>query len=158
ARRAAHRARRRVRRAADAGRAPAGRAHRRAGRAMSGPTAELVRGLPVLLANHLELTVVALVAGIALATPLALAALRWPRLRYPLVTATALVQTIPGLALLALMVPLVASTGGLFVGASAFGFVPAALALTLYAILPVLRNAVTGLLGVDAAAVDAAHG
>ena len=122
------------------------------------PNDQILRDLPGLVASHLELTVVALAAAIVLAAPLALAALAWPRLRYPIVTATALVQTIPGLALLALMVPVVAETGGLFVGVSAFGFAPAVIALTLYAILPILRNAVTGLAGVDTAAVEAARG
>ena len=115
---------------------------------------ELVRGVLPLLASHLELTLVALAAGVLLAAPLTLASLRWPRLRYPILTATALVQTIPGLALLALMVPLLAAIGGV----PAFGAAPAILALTLYALLPVLRNAVTGITGVDPAAVEAARG
>jgi osmoprotectant transport system permease protein len=119
---------------------------------------ELLRGLPPLLAAHLALTVVALSAGVAISLPLAAAAVRWPRLRYPLISVAALVQTVPGLALLALMVPLLALSGGLGVGLSAFGFPPAAIALTLYALLPVLRNSVTGLVNVDPAAVEAARG
>jgi osmoprotectant transport system permease protein len=119
---------------------------------------DLLRGLPPLLASHLQLTVAALVAGVAIALPLALAALRWPRLRYPVTAAAGLVQTIPGLALLALMVPLLATTGGLYLGVSAFGFPPAVIALTLYAVLPVLRNAIAGITSVDPAAVEAARG
>jgi osmoprotectant transport system permease protein len=68
------------------------------------------------------------------------------------------IQTVPGLALLALMVPVLAATRGLGLGLSSFGFAPAAIALTLYALLPILRNAVTGLAGVDAATVEAARG
>src|SRR4030095_2739228 len=49
---------------------------------------------------------------------------------------------------------LLAKTGWL----SPFGFAPAVIALTLYAILPILRNAVTGLRGVDPAVVEAARG
>jgi osmoprotectant transport system permease protein len=119
---------------------------------------ELLRGLPPLLASHLQLTVVAMLAGVAIALPLALAALRWPRLRYPVTAAAGLVQTVPGLALLALMVPVLATTGGLYLGVSAFGFPPAVIALTLYAVLPVLRNAIAGILSVDPAAVEAARG
>ena len=119
---------------------------------------ELLRGLPPLIASHLQLTVVALVVGVAISLPLAIAAVRWQRLRYPVVAVASLVQTIPGLALLALMVPLLVATGGLFVGVSAFGFAPAVIALTLYAVLPVLRNTVTGILAVDPAAVEAARG
>ncbi len=68
------------------------------------------------------------------------------------------IQTVPGLALLALMVPVLANSGGLGLGISPFGFAPAVIALTLYAILPIARNAITGLLGVDAALVEAARG
>jgi osmoprotectant transport system permease protein len=119
---------------------------------------ELLRGVLPLLASHLQLTVVALVAGVVIALPLAVAAVRWPALRYPVTAMAGVVQTVPGLALLALMVPLLALTGGLFVGASSFGFAPAVIALTLYAVLPVLRNAIAGIVSVDPAAVEAARG
>ncbi|HEY4157277.1 MAG TPA: ABC transporter permease/substrate-binding protein [Polyangiaceae bacterium] len=125
---------------------------------MNRALSELLTGLPPLLASHIALTLSAVTAGVVIALPLSLAAIRWPKLAYFLLAATTLVQTIPGLALLALMVPLIAATGGLFVGASAFGFTPAVIALSLYALLPILRNAVTGLLGVDDAAVEAARG
>ncbi len=61
---------------------------------------------------------------------------------------TGVVQTIPSLALLALMVPLLGQ----------IGFVPAIIALILYSMLPVVRNTVTGLAGVDPALVEAARG
>jgi osmoprotectant transport system permease protein len=115
---------------------------------------ELVRGLPPLLASHLALTAVALVAAVAIGLPLAIASASRPRLAFALVTITGVVQTIPGLALVALMVPVLAATGWL----SPFGFAPAVIALTLYALLPIVRNAVTGLAGVDPAAVEAARG
>ena len=44
------------------------------------------------------------------------------------------------------------------IGFSAFGFLPAVLALALYSMLPVLRNTITGLSGVDAALIEAAQG
>lgn len=119
---------------------------------------DLLRGLPPLLASHLELALVALLAGVAISLPLAIAASRRPRLSFAVLAAAGVVQTIPGLALLALMVPLLAETSGLGVGASPFGFAPAVLALVLYAILPILRNAITGLRGVDPAVIDAARG
>lgn len=115
---------------------------------------ELVRGLPPLLASHLELALVALVAAAVISLPLAIAVSRRPRLATIVITIAGTIQTIPGLALLALMVPVLATTGWL----SPFGFPPAAIALTLYAILPILRNAVTGLRGVDPAVVEAARG
>ncbi|HET7504958.1 MAG TPA: ABC transporter permease/substrate-binding protein [Kofleriaceae bacterium] len=119
---------------------------------------DLVAGVPPLLASHLALVLVALGAAIALGIPLAVALARRPRLAGPVVTAAGAIQTVPGLALLALMVPVLAKTHGLGVGLSSFGFAPAAIALALYALLPILRNAITGLRGVDAATVEAARG
>ncbi|MFT3693217.1 MAG: ABC transporter permease/substrate-binding protein [Kofleriaceae bacterium] len=119
---------------------------------------ELVAGLPPLLAAHLELVIVALVAAIVISMPLAIAVADRPRLAVPVIAIANVVQTIPGLALLALMVAVVAGTHGLGIGLSSFGFPPAAIALTLYAILPILRNAITGIRGVDPAVVEAARG
>lgn len=119
---------------------------------------ELLRGLPPLLADHLRVALVALVAGVVLSLPLALVIARRPRASSVVMAVASVVQTVPGLALLALMVPLITQTGGLGVGVSAFGFWPAVIALTLYAVLPIARNAITGLRGVDASVVEAARG
>jgi ABC-type proline/glycine betaine transport system permease subunit/glycine betaine/choline ABC-type transport system substrate-binding protein len=120
--------------------------------------AELIAGVPPLLASHLALVLVALAIAIAAGLPLAVVLARRPRIAGPVITVAGAIQTVPGLALLALMVPVLAATHGLGVGLSSFGFAPAAIALTLYALLPILRNAITGLRGVDAAAVEAARG
>jgi len=119
---------------------------------------ELLAGVPPLLASHVVLALTALLAAIAISLPVAIAVAGRPRLAAPIVAVASVIQTIPGLALLALMVPLLAETGGLGVGLSPFGFSPAVIALTLYAILPILRNAITGLRGVDPAIVEAARG
>jgi len=124
----------------------------------SGELGDLVAGVPPLLASHLALVLVALAVAVALGLPLAVALARRPRLAAPVITVAGAIQTIPGLALLALMVPLLAASHGLGVGLSSFGFAPAAIALTLYALLPILRNAITGLRGVDGATVEAARG
>ncbi len=118
----------------------------------------VIAGAAPLLAAHLALVLVALAVAVAVGLPLAVALARRPRLATAVVTAAGAVQTVPSLALLALMVPLIAATGGLGLGVSSFGFAPAAIALTLYALLPIVRNAITGLRGVDAAAVEAARG
>lgn len=115
---------------------------------------ELVRGILPLLASHLVLVLIALAAAFAISLPLAVIVAQRPRAALVTVSGAGVVQTVPALALLALMVPLLAATGLL----SPFGFTPAVIALTLYAILPILRNAVTGLRGVDADAVEAARG
>jgi osmoprotectant transport system permease protein len=115
---------------------------------------ELLRGLPPLLASHLELALLALVIAAAISLPLAIVVASRPRVAFVVVAAAGVVQTVPGIALLALMVPVLAKTGWL----SPFGFPPALIALTLYAILPILRNAITGLRGVDPAAREAGRG
>ena len=119
--------------------------------------------LPDYLAWHVALSAAALGLGVALSLPLAVAASRSPRLRWPLLAGSSLVQTIPSLALLALFYPLLlalsAFTEAAFGrGFSALGFLPALLALTLYSMLPILRNASVGLAGVDPAILAAADG
>lgn len=115
--------------------------------------------LPGRLGPHLWLVLLALSAGVVLSLPLALLAVRYAGLRWLALTSAGVVQTIPGLALLALMVPLL-DWARRWLGADfpAFGFLPAALALVLYSLLPVLRNAVTGLEGVDPSVLEAAAG
>src|SRR5580692_4837946 len=63
---------------------------------------ELLRGLPPLLASHLELALVALVLAIVISVPLAVAVHARPRAAFAILTIAGVVQTIPGLALLAL--------------------------------------------------------
>src|SRR5262245_2558817 len=115
---------------------------------------ELLRALPPLLASHLTLALVALVAACAISLPLAIVVSQRPRLATPVLAVAGVIQTVPGLALLALMVPVLANVP---LGVSPFGFSPAVIALTLYAILPIVRNAITGLRGVDKAVIDAAR-
>jgi len=114
-------------------------------------------------AQHVLLSAAALALGVAISLPLAVLASRRPRLRFAVLAIASLVQTIPGLALLALFYPLLlglsALTVRLFgVGVPALGFLPSVLALTVYSMLPILRNGVTALLGVDAAYLEAADG
>ncbi|MCC7108432.1 MAG: ABC transporter permease/substrate-binding protein, partial [Deltaproteobacteria bacterium] len=101
--------------------------------------------LPPLFSAHVMITGVALAIGLALGLPLAVLASRVPWLRTGALALAGLVQTIPSLALLALMVPLL----------GAFGLVPALVALVLYSVLPVLRNTVVGLQGVPHELVEA---
>ncbi|PKP98077.1 MAG: ABC transporter permease [Alphaproteobacteria bacterium HGW-Alphaproteobacteria-15] len=115
--------------------------------------------VPELMASHLLLAMAALALGIAISLPLAVAAARHPRLGGFVLGAAALVQTIPSLALLALFYPVLLALRGL-VGdwVPALGFLPALLALTLYAVLPILRNGVTAIVNLDPALVEAADG
>lgn len=125
---------------------------------MSPNVAERFHELPGNLSNHLMITVIALGVGVAVSVPLAVFLVKRKKLRYPVLTGAGIIQTIPSLALLALMVPILDRTAGLGLGLDAFGFPPAVIALTMYSILPVLRNTVTGILGVDPAMTEAARG
>jgi osmoprotectant transport system permease protein len=111
--------------------------------------AELATRLPDYLGGHMLLSVSALAVGLAISLPLGVLASRRPKLAETLLGAAGVLQTVPTLALLVLMVPLL---GGLI------GFWPAFAALTLYSILPILANTVIGIRGVDPALVEAARG
>ncbi len=115
--------------------------------------------VPELLAAHVQLSFSALLLAMALCLPLAIWAARAPKVAAVILGFASLIQTIPALALLALFYPVLLGLSALLGGGiSALGFLPALLALTLYALLPILRNAVTGLTGVAPAAKQAADG
>ncbi|HXW24938.1 MAG TPA: glycine betaine ABC transporter substrate-binding protein [Xanthobacteraceae bacterium] len=128
-----------------------------------GPVTDALRLLPGYLGSHVLVSVTALALGLAVSLPLAVASARRPALRGVLLAVASLVQTVPGLALLALFYPLLLGIAALTarwldLKFSALGFLPSVLALALYSMLPVLRNTVTGLLGIDPAVKQAAIG
>src|SRR5829696_934740 len=93
--------------------------------------AAALRVLPDYPGQHVVLSASALSLGIVLSLPLALVAARRPQWRWPLFAVASAIQTIPGLALLA---------------------------LTLYSMLPILRNGIAGLCSVDPTVIEAAKG
>jgi osmoprotectant transport system permease protein len=109
--------------------------------------------LPGYLTAHLQLTLLALFCSTAVSLPLGVAITRVRWLEQPALGLAAVIQTVPSLALLAVMVPLLSS-----LGLQSIGFLPAFIGLTLYGVLPILRNTVTGIAGVDAAQREAARG
>src|SRR5437899_206562 len=124
---------------------------------------EALAHLPDYLGNHVRVSVTALALGLAVSLPLAILSRNRPVLRGALLGLASIVQTVPGLALLALFYPLLLALAALTLswfgfGFSAFGFLPAVLALALYSMLPVLRNTITGLNGVEPAILEAARG
>jgi osmoprotectant transport system permease protein len=126
---------------------------------MTGPFFDAMTRIPDLLAAHLLLSAAALVLGLAISLPLAIWSGRSPRVARVTLGVASLVQTIPSLALLALFYPLLLFLSGLVGGGiPALGFLPSLLALSLYAVLPILRNGVTGLAGIDPAIIEAADG
>jgi osmoprotectant transport system permease protein len=123
--------------------------------------ADALARLPDYLGSHVLVSITALAIGLGISLPLAVASIRRPLLRGALLAVASVIQTIPGIALLALFYPLLlaiaALTASLFgVSFSALGFLPSVLALALYSMLPVLRNTVTGLNGLDPSLRDAA--
>jgi len=95
--------------------------------------------------RHLLLVAVSLGAAILIAVPLGLVLERGRRAAEPVIRAVGLLQTVPSIALLAFMIPLLG-----------IGVVPALVALFLYSLYPIVRNTYTGVRGADAAAVEAA--
>jgi osmoprotectant transport system permease protein len=124
---------------------------------------EALAHLPDYLGNHVRVSVTALALGLLVSLPLAVAVRHRRVPRGALLGFASIVQTVPGLALLALFYPLLLALAALSLdwfgfGFSAFGFLPAVLALALYSMLPVLRNTITGLQGVEPSILEAAQG
>ncbi|MCQ4086547.1 ABC transporter permease/substrate-binding protein [Saccharibacillus sp. JS10] len=97
------------------------------------------------LGEHIALSFVSLLIAALIAVPLGLWLARKPRIAEGIIGVTAVLQTIPSLALLGLMIPLLG-----------IGRFPAVVALVIYALLPILRNTYTGVRGVDASLIEAA--
>jgi osmoprotectant transport system permease protein len=89
-------------------------------------------------AVHLQLTAIALLGAMVLAIPLGIIIYYYSSAAKPILYFTGLLQTIPSIALLALMIPLFG-----------IGVLPAIIALFLYALLPILRNTATALFSID---------
>ena len=122
---------------------------------------EILARLPSLVSAHLTLSVAAILAGAAIAIPLGIVGARRASLRGPVLAAAGMVQAIPGIALLALMVPTLAAIDAvsgprLGLEIPPLGFWPALLALWLYSMLPILRNTVVGLRSLDPSVLEAA--
>lgn len=100
-----------------------------------------------LFVEHLQLVFVAEALAIAIAVPAGIAATRNDRVRDVVETVGNLAQTIPTLAIIALMLPLLG-----------IGFIPSIVGLFIYALLPVLTNTIAGIESVDANTVEAARG
>lgn len=106
----------------------------------------LAPDLARLLLQHLALVLGSLALAVAVAVPLGIAAHRLPRLAGPVMAGVGLLQTLPSLALLAFLIVLVGR----------IGFLPALLALFVYALLPIVRNTHAGLQAVPAGLPQAA--
>lgn len=98
--------------------------------------------------QHIMLTGVSTLLAIAIGIPLGIFAVRQARAERGVLAGVGILQTVPSLAMLALLLALLQQIGAL----------PAIIALTLYALLPIVRNTVTGLRGIAPEIVEAARG
>jgi osmoprotectant transport system permease protein len=96
--------------------------------------------------RHLLLVGLSLAVAILIGVPLALALERHAASAEPVIRGVGVVQTLPGIALLAFMIPLLG-----------IGLTPALVALSLYSLYPIVRNTFTGVRDADPSAVDAAR-
>lgn len=88
--------------------------------------------------RHLQITFISLLFAVLVAFPIGVLLSAFPAFSKPVLYVTGLLQTIPSIALLAVMIPLFG-----------IGIVPAVAALFLYALLPILRNTTIGIYSVD---------
>jgi osmoprotectant transport system permease protein len=99
------------------------------------------------LLAHIGLTFISLLIAVAIGVPLGIFISKRKQYSAPVLGLTGVLQTIPSIALLGFMIPLLG-----------IGPRPAIVALFLYALLPIVRNTFTGITGVDASVRDAARG
>lgn len=90
--------------------------------------------------EHLFLALTALIAGILVAVPLGVLAAKRKRLEHLILSTAEVLQTIPGLAMLVLLMPMVRE-----IGLRGTGPAPVIIALFLYSLLPIIRNTFTGM-------------
>lgn len=100
--------------------------------------------------EHLWMVVVSIFLAVLVGIPLGILITRWPGLDKPVLGGANIIQTIPSLALFGFLLPVP------WIGARADRL--AILALSLYALLPLIRNTYTGIKGVDHSVVEAGRG
>jgi len=103
--------------------------------------------LMVALGQHIYLSLASIVIACVISIPLGVYLTRHEALANVVLMIVSIIQTIPSLALLGFMIPLLG-----------IGTLPAIVALTLYALLPIVRNTYTGIKDVDSALMEAATG
>lgn len=99
------------------------------------------------IGQHIQITLTSLFFSVMIAVPLGIFLTRHRKYADLVIGITSVFQTIPSLALLGFMIPLLG-----------IGRLPAAVALTIYGLMPILRNTYTGVVGVDKAAIEAGVG
>jgi osmoprotectant transport system permease protein len=96
---------------------------------------------------HIGLTCISLLIAVVIGLPLGIWIARQSKAAWPVLGIAGVLQTIPSIALLGFMIPLLG-----------IGALPAITALFLYALLPIIRNTYTGITGVDPSVTESARG
>ena len=104
--------------------------------------------LLLLVRQHIVLVFIAILVAVIIGVPTGIALTRYRALRGPILGVANVMQTIPSLALFGFLIPLP------FIGG--IGSRTALVALVLYSLLPIIRNTVTGILGVEPSVREAA--
>jgi osmoprotectant transport system permease protein len=99
------------------------------------------------LVEHLQLVFYSLTVALVVGIPVGIIISRHTKLAVPIISIAGILDTIPSLAILAVLIP--------FVG---IGKPPAIIALFLYSLMPIIRNTYVGIKGVDPAIIEAARG
>jgi len=100
--------------------------------------------------EHLWMVGISTLLAVMVGIPLGILITRWPALDKPVLGAANIIQTVPSLALFGFLLPVP------WIGARAERL--AILALTLYALLPLIRNTYAGIKGVDSSVIEAGRG
>ncbi len=99
------------------------------------------------LGEHIYLSLISIVIGCLISIPVGIYITRHEGIARVILLIVSVIQTIPSLALLGFLIPLFG-----------IGTIPAVVALTLYALLPIMRNTYTGIKSVDSALLESAKG
>lgn len=103
-----------------------------------------------LTGEHLWLVGISTLLAVLIGLPLGILIAHWPRMNRPVLAGANIIQTVPSLALFGFLLPVP------WLGQRVDRL--AIVALTLYALLPIIRNTYSGIRGVDAAVVEAGRG
>ncbi|HEY8892225.1 MAG TPA: glycine betaine ABC transporter substrate-binding protein [Clostridium sp.] len=100
-----------------------------------------------LFIQHIQLTIFSILIAIAIAIPLGILIVRYRKLSVPVIGFTNIVQSVPSLALLGFLIPLLG-----------IGSKPAIIMVVMYSLLPIVKNTFTGLTNISPSLIEAADG
>jgi len=100
-----------------------------------------------LFIQHIQLTIFAILIAVVIAIPLGILIVRYRKLSVPVIGFTNVVQSIPSLALLGFLVPLLG-----------IGSKPSIIMVVMYSLLPIVKNTFTGLTNISPSLIEAADG